>query len=160
MGTWRSKVSKLLLRRRNTKDPSADSRVCICEHGGYIKVGDKMTSFFPSPYLYRTLALPDKDKMDPMVNSAAPATATIIPPPVLMVCQFLLQPQISHSGRSPWNWRWRLIMATASSVHLTPEATGSSPKTHRGRWTLLPRSKYSSACTLEQLVNLLTCTIY
>lgn len=72
-----------------------------------------------------------------------------------MMGHLLFQPQISHSDRSPWNQRWSLTMATASSLHLTQEDIGNSPKTHWGRWTLFPRSKYSSACTLEQLSTLL-----
>lgn len=84
---------------------------------------------------------------------------TTPPHPILMVCHFLLQSPISHCGRSPQNQRWSLKTDTAYTLHLTQEATGNRPKTHWGRWTLFPRSKYSSACTLEQLVNLATCTI-
>lgn len=76
-----------------------------------------------------------------------------------MMCHFLLQPQIRHRGKSPWHNSWNLMVATAYSLHLTQEAIANNPKTHWGRRTLFPRSKYSSACTLEQLVNVATYTI-
>ena len=93
------KVYKLFIVRRNTKDPPGDSRYLSIE--GVLRM---VTEYFCMFHLFiRQWCSLTSITWTSLMNFAARATVAIISPLTLMMCHFLLQPQLSHRGKSPWN---------------------------------------------------------
>lgn len=107
--------------RRKIKDPPGDST--DISSGNVLRWVTKWPhSFHLLTFQLYDISVPWQGQMDPKMSSAAVATTTIVPSPILTMGHFELQSQVSHSDRSPWNQTWSLTMATASSFHLIQEA--------------------------------------